>query len=83
MILAFITDITVRKINEKELADQRVKLQEYAADLESKVRERTSELEHMNLGLQTNQFKLIILFDKLYFFLLFKLFFLDPHDLVF
>ncbi len=53
LIVAFITDITVRKQNELELEKQREKLQEYTQRLERKVKERTSELEHMNLGLQS------------------------------
>lgn len=46
MVVAFITDITTRKENEKKLED-------YTNSLEVKVRERTSELEHLNLGLQS------------------------------
>jgi len=53
LIVAFITDITVRKKNELELEKQRYKLKEYTERLERKVKERTSELEHMNLGLQS------------------------------
>lgn len=53
MVVAFITDISVRKENEKQLAEQRLKLEEYTTQLEKKVKERTSELEHMNLGLQS------------------------------
>ena len=53
LVVAFITDITVRKNNELELESQREKLQEYTERLEKKVKERTSELEHMNLGLQS------------------------------
>ena len=43
-VAAFITDITERKQNEEKLAD-------YTSSLEKKVRERTQELEHLNLGL--------------------------------
>ena len=53
MIVAFITDITIRKQNEKKLEEQREKLKEYTTELEKKVKSRTSELEHMNLGLQS------------------------------
>ena len=53
LIVAFITDITIRKNNEKELENQRLQLKEYTEKLERKVKERTSELEHMNLGLQS------------------------------
>lgn len=51
--VAFITDISIRKENEKQLAEQRKKLEEYTTELERKVKARTSELEHMNLGLQS------------------------------
>ena len=53
MVVAFITDITIRKENEKKLAEQRQKLEEYTSELELKVKARTSELEHLNLGLQS------------------------------
>lgn len=53
LIVAFITDITIRKENEVKLENQRIKLEEYTGKLERKVKERTSELEHMNLGLQS------------------------------
>jgi len=53
LIVAFITDITIRKENERELEKQRRQLKEYTERLERKVKERTSELEHMNLGLQS------------------------------
>ena len=53
LIVAFVTDITVRKKNEAVLAEQRQKLEQYTEALEQKVKERTSELEHMNLGLQS------------------------------
>lgn len=53
MVVAFITDITVRKQNERMVKEQQQKLEEYANELEKKVRNRTSELEHMNLGLQS------------------------------
>ena len=53
MVVAFITDITIRKNNERMVEEQREKLEEYANQLEKKVKSRTSELEHMNLGLQS------------------------------
>lgn len=53
MVVAFVTDITIRKENEKKLEEQRQKLQEYTSELEQKVKARTSELEHLNLGLQS------------------------------
>lgn len=53
LVVAFITDISVRKENEKKLEEQRKKLEEYTSELEQKVMARTSELEHMNLGLQS------------------------------
>lgn len=53
LVVAFITDISIRKENEEKLAEQRQKLQEYTTELEKKVKARTSELEHMNLGLQS------------------------------
>ncbi|MEQ8628697.1 PAS domain-containing sensor histidine kinase [Ekhidna sp.] len=53
LVVAFITDISIRKENEKKLEEQRKKLEEYTSELEQKVKARTSELEHMNLGLQS------------------------------
>lgn len=53
MVVAFITDITIRKENERVVEEQQKKLEEYADELEKKVKSRTSELEHMNLGLQS------------------------------
>lgn len=46
IVVAFITDITIRKEQEKKLA-------EYTTELELKVRERTRELEQMNMGLES------------------------------
>lgn len=46
LVVAFITDISVRK-------EQEQKLENYASDLEFKVKERTRELEHLNMGLQS------------------------------
>lgn len=53
MVVAFVTDITIRKQNEQELEEQRHQLKEYTSELEQKVKARTSELEHLNLGLQS------------------------------
>ena len=53
LIVAFVTDISVRKKQEEELEEQRHTLKEYTTELERKVKERTSELEHLNLGLQS------------------------------
>ncbi|MEQ6168809.1 PAS domain-containing sensor histidine kinase [Ekhidna sp. MALMAid0563] len=53
LVVAFVTDISIRKENEKKLEEQRKKLEEYTSELEQKVKARTSELEHMNLGLQS------------------------------
>ncbi len=52
-VIAFIMDISIRKGQELELKKQRQKLQEYTSSLEEKVKDRTTELEHMNLGLQS------------------------------
>ena len=53
LVVAFVTDITIRKDNERVVEEQQKKLSQYAEDLEKKVKSRTSELEHMNLGLQS------------------------------
>jgi PAS domain S-box-containing protein len=53
LVVAFITDISVRKENEKKLEEQRKELKQYTNELEKKVKARTSELEHMNLGLES------------------------------
>ncbi|MFK7953389.1 MAG: ATP-binding protein [Ekhidna sp.] len=53
LIVAFITDITIRKKNEKTVTDQKQKLEAYNAELEQMVKARTSELERTNLGLQS------------------------------
>ncbi|MEQ9404076.1 MAG: PAS domain-containing sensor histidine kinase [Cyclobacteriaceae bacterium] len=53
MVVAFITDITQRKKNETMVIEQQKKLEEYANELEQKVKIRTRELEHLNLGLQS------------------------------
>jgi PAS domain S-box-containing protein len=53
MVVAFITDISLRKDQELKLEEQRKKLEDYTSALENKVRDRTRELEHLNLGLQS------------------------------
>ena len=53
LVVAFITDITQRKSQEMALAQSREQLQEHAKSLEFKVKERTQELEHLNLGLKS------------------------------
>jgi PAS domain S-box-containing protein len=52
-IVAFITDITIRKESEKVLFKQQSELEEYNSKLEKMVKMRTNELEHTNLGLQS------------------------------
>lgn len=52
VIVAFITDITARKEQEKALYESRKQLENHASELESKVKDRTRELEHLNLGLK-------------------------------
>ena len=44
-VAAFVNDITERKKSEE-------KLKQYASELQEKVKERTQELEHLNLGLR-------------------------------
>lgn len=53
LIVAFVLDISIRKDQEAKLEEQRKTLKEYTSSLEKKVKERTSELEHLNLGLQS------------------------------
>ncbi|MEQ9307802.1 MAG: PAS domain-containing sensor histidine kinase [Marinoscillum sp.] len=53
LVIAFITDITSRKEAEAAIEESRKKLEDYAHDLEAKVKDRTKELEHLNLGLQS------------------------------
>ncbi len=53
LVIAFVTDITQRKKQELELAESRKQLEEYAQELETKVLERTQELQHLNLGLES------------------------------
>ncbi|MEQ8473226.1 MAG: PAS domain-containing sensor histidine kinase [Marinoscillum sp.] len=53
LVVAFITDITSRKDAEAAIIAGRKKLEDYAHDLETKVKARTKELEHLNLGLQS------------------------------
>lgn len=52
LVAAFIIDITVRKEMEKKLSQSQEELVKYSEDLEAKVKERTLELEHLNLGLK-------------------------------
>lgn len=52
-VVSFIIDITLRKAQEEEIMANRQKLEEYANRLEAKVKERTQEIEHMNLGLRS------------------------------
>lgn len=52
LVVAFITDITARKEQENALLESRKKLEGHANELESKVKDRTRELEHLNLGLK-------------------------------
>ncbi|MEM9325004.1 MAG: PAS domain S-box protein [Bacteroidota bacterium] len=53
LAVAFIIDVTLRKQQEQDLKESRLKLKEYADKLQERVRERTRELEHLNLGLQS------------------------------
>ncbi|WP_421877875.1 ATP-binding protein [Marinoscillum sp.] len=53
LVVAFITDISTRKQQEAALAESRTQLEQHAQNLEGKVRERTKELEHLNLGLKS------------------------------
>lgn len=53
MVVAFITDISTRKKHEKTLEENQKELEEYASNLEEKVKNRTKELEHLNLGLKS------------------------------
>jgi PAS domain S-box-containing protein len=53
LVVAFITDISLRKQQEEKLNEQRKELEEYTTALENKVKDRTRELEHLNLGLQS------------------------------
>lgn len=50
---AFIVDVTLRKQQEKQLKENESRLKEYSERLELKVKERTQELEFLNLGLQS------------------------------
>lgn len=52
-VIAFIIDITKRKKQEQEIEINRQKLKQYAENLEERVKERTRELEHLNMGLQS------------------------------
>ncbi len=53
LVIAFVTDISQRKKQEIALAESRSKLEDYTQKLENKVKERTRELEHLNLGLES------------------------------
>lgn len=53
LVVAFISDITRRKEQEDALTESRRKIEEYATELESKVMQRTQELEHLNMGLKS------------------------------
>ncbi|WP_421896065.1 ATP-binding protein [Marinoscillum sp.] len=53
LVVAFISDITRRKEQEDALKQSEEKLKQYTSELESKVQERTQELEHLNLGLKS------------------------------
>lgn len=53
LVVAFITDISTRKEQEAALAESRNQLEQHAQELEGKVKERTKELEHLNLGLKS------------------------------
>lgn len=50
---AFIVDTTLRKQQEQKLKENEARLKEYSEKLELKVKERTQELEFLNLGLQS------------------------------
>jgi len=50
---AFIIDVTFRKQQEAALLESEKQLKEYSEKLEEKVKARTQELEHLNLGLQS------------------------------
>lgn len=51
--VAFIVDVTLRKQQEQKLKESEARLKEYSEKLEQKVKERTQELEFLNLGLQS------------------------------
>lgn len=53
LVVAFIVDITERKKSEEMVRKHREELENYAQNLEKRVWERTQELEHLNLGLQS------------------------------
>ncbi len=53
LVIAFISDITLRKVQEDALKASKDELDQHAQGLEVKVRNRTQELEHLNLGLKS------------------------------
>ncbi len=53
LVVAFVSDITLRKQQEDALRKNQIQLKEYAEQLEAKVNARTQELEHSNLGLKS------------------------------
>jgi PAS domain S-box-containing protein len=53
LVVAFVSDITLRKQQEDSLRKNQIQLKEYAEQLEAKVNARTQELEHSNLGLKS------------------------------
>ncbi|HHP7241230.1 MAG TPA: PAS domain S-box protein [Cyclobacteriaceae bacterium] len=53
MVVAFVVDITERKKSEEALKESKKQLEDYSELLEKKVKERTQELEHLNIGLQS------------------------------
>ncbi len=53
LIVAFVMDISKRKEQEAIIHKNQEELKSYASQLEQKVKERTKELEHLNLGLKS------------------------------
>jgi PAS domain S-box-containing protein len=52
-VISFIIDISKRKRQEAEIEASREQLKQHAENLEIRVKERTRELEHLNLGLES------------------------------